>query len=188
MRKLVKRKIRAQFLSLVHCTAFSSPSCSICNTELIEVLWWLCVKEIEHLYIKNAHCQSLPQKLSATMSSFAPSSLFAVLCASCFAASGCKQGSVPTLWHVTQDIILTSLAHKSSYFSVLSSSISCLILTPRTHVVTISTVPAATVYLINPFLFDPYRNLFHLHLTNLVHSPFIYSHLVTYTRFVYPKS
>ena len=143
---------------------------------------------IEHPYIKKCTLPILPQTLFATMSSFAPSSLFALLCASCSSASGCKLGSVLTLWRIAQDIILTSLTHKSSYSSeLLSSSISYLILTPQTHVVTISNAPVAIVYLINRFLSDPHRNLCHLHLTNLVHSHFIYSHLVTYTRFVYCK-
>ena len=37
----------------------------------------------------------------ATISRRAPSSLLAVLCLSCSPTSGCRGGSVPTLWHVS---------------------------------------------------------------------------------------
>ena len=46
--------------------------------------------------LKNAHCRSLLQKFSATMSNLAPSSLFAVLCVNCSSVTGCRQGSVYT--------------------------------------------------------------------------------------------
>ena len=46
---------------------------------------------------KNAHCCLRPQKLSATTSRRAPSSLFAVLCFSCSWDSDCRAVSVPTL-------------------------------------------------------------------------------------------
>ena len=50
---------------------------------------------------ENALCLSLPQKLCATMSGLALSSLLAVLCSNCSLVTGCKLGSIPTQWQTS---------------------------------------------------------------------------------------
>ena len=59
-------------------------------------------ERVEYPNIKNVHCLSLPKKLWATMSILALSSLFAVLCLNSSPVTGCRHGSVPTAWHVSQ--------------------------------------------------------------------------------------
>ena len=101
LRRQVVKRIHVLFPLLVRHRPSSSP---VRSGDSIGVGWCFdnsARRELKTLTSKNARCRSLPQKLSAAMSSRAPSSRLAVLCNNCSPVTGCRLGSVPTLWHTS---------------------------------------------------------------------------------------